>query len=520
LRQSNSALFHPEIQPCRLGQRLPMDRPRVGPWYSDRTMTLQRFLGTPLDDLLAQNARVDATAAAIAVFREAAARVPAYARFLAARGVDPAMVTDAASFARLPTPTKDDYLRPNALADLCVDGRIEPCETIAHSSGSTGEPTFFPRTVDHEATVAARFEQVLRDAFDAAARRTLAVVCFPLGTWVGGMYTAACLRHVARKGYPLLVATPGNQKLEIFRVVRQLGPLFEQVVLLGYPPFLKDVIDTGVADGLDWRRHRVRLVMAGEVFNEAFRALVGARAGIDDLERGTASLYGTADAGVLGCETPLSVAVRRFVAARPELARELFGAGRLPTLVQYDPVDRYFEVDGEDLLFTAAGGIPLVRYRIGDQGGVLGFAETMERLVSAGFEPPSGRPLPFAFVFGRSHHAVSFYGANVFAETVSLGLEQPAVRESVTGKFVMSVRSDADERSELHVDVELARGAAATDELAARVARSIRDAIVRQSGEYGAYVPPERQLPAVTLWGHSHPERFPPGVKHRWVAAR
>jgi phenylacetate-coenzyme A ligase PaaK-like adenylate-forming protein len=479
--------------------------------------TVRRFHETPLDELLADNARRDPLAVALDVFRAAAARVPAYRRFLGERGVDPAAVRDGAAFARLPTPTKDDYLRTSALPDLCLDGRIEPCETIAHSSGSTGEPTFFPRSVGHEATVAARFEQVFRDAFAAAERRTLAVVCFPLGTWVGGMYTAACLRHVAQKGYPILVATPGNQKAEIFHVVKQLGALFEQVVLLGYPPFLKDVIDTGIAEGLDWRRHALGLVMAGEVFSESFRALVCERAGIADPERGTASLYGTADAGVLGCETPLSVAARRFLAARPELASEVFGSARLPTLVQYDPVDRYFEADGADLLFTAAGGIPLVRYRIGDHGGIVPFDAMMARLHAAGFEPPPGRKLPFVYVFGRAHHAVSFYGANVFVETVSLALEQPSIREFVTGKLVMSIGEDDDANRQLALDVELARAVAPNDALAATIAAAARAAILKQCGEYGAYVPAERQLPVVTLWTHAHPERFPVGVKHRWV---
>jgi phenylacetate-CoA ligase len=53
--------------------------------------------------------------------------------------------------------------------------------------------------------------------------------------------------------------------------VRALGPLFEQTVLFGYPPFLKDVIDAGIADGLDWGRYGVKFVTAGEVFSEDFR---------------------------------------------------------------------------------------------------------------------------------------------------------------------------------------------------------------------------------------------------------
>jgi phenylacetate-coenzyme A ligase PaaK-like adenylate-forming protein len=145
-------------------------------------------------------------------------------------------------------------------------------------------------------------------------------------------------------------------------VLPELAPHFEQVVLLGYPPFVKDVVDTGLAAGFDWSRHTVKLVLAGEVFSEEWRDLMAERAGLGDPTRDSVSLYGTADAGVLGNETPLSVTIRRFLAARPELARELFGDSRLPTLVQYDPGSRYFESHDGTLLFSGENGIPLIRY--------------------------------------------------------------------------------------------------------------------------------------------------------------
>src|SRR5204863_8681736 len=138
--------------------------------------------------------------------------------------------------------------------------------------------------------------QVFCDAFDLQRKRTLAVVCFPLGTWVGGMFTAACCRHMSTKGYPLFTVTPGNVKPEILRVVRELAPAFEQTVLLGYPPFLKDVIDTGIASGLSWAATTpgLKLVIAGEVVTEEWRALVAKRASIREPIVDVASIYGTA----------------------------------------------------------------------------------------------------------------------------------------------------------------------------------------------------------------------------------
>ena len=258
---------------------------------------------------------------AVELFHRVAVSVPAYRAFLREHGVDPGEVRTFADFERLPLMTKENYHRRYPLPDRCRQGRLDDCDMIAVSSGSTGQPTFWPRSVTDELAVAARFEQVFAGSFAAAERRTLAVVCFPLGTWVGGLYTLACARHLAAKGYPITVVAPGNNKAEILRVIPELAVHCDQTVLLGYPPFIKDVIDTGTAAGLDWTRYAIRLVLAGEVFSEEWRDLVGRRAGMSSPCYDSASLYGTADAGVLGTETPLSICIRRFLAARPQAGR-------------------------------------------------------------------------------------------------------------------------------------------------------------------------------------------------------
>jgi phenylacetate-CoA ligase len=488
---------------------------------------LQRFLDTDLDRLLDERAVADPMLAMLALFQRTAAGVPAYAALLREHGIDPASVRGADDWRRLPLMTKPGYFQRHPLPALCRGGELSACDMVAVSSGSTGEPTLWPRTLGDELAVAARFEQVFRDSFRADERTTLAVVCFPLGTWVGGMFTAAACRHVAAKGYPITVVTPGNNRAEILRVVRALGPRYAQTVLLGYPPFLKDVADAGIAEGFAWHDHAIRLVLAGEVISEDWRDLMAARLGLADPARDTASLYGTADAGVLGNETPLSITVRRFLARDPEAAREVFGHARMPTLVQIDPFERFFEPHGSTLVFSGDSGIPLVRYHIADDGGVLPYAALIAQLRGMGFDAEAEarrggargvRPLPFVYVFGRSHFAVSYYGANVFPDTVIIGLEQPAIREQVTGKFVLEVRETAERDRELWIAVELSArgGEAPAGPLADAIADAILGVLQRLNSEFAHYVPAARQRPRITLWPAGHPEYFPVGVKHRY----
>ncbi len=486
----------------------------------------QEFLSVPLEVRLEQHQNTSSASTALALFHDVAATVPAYRAFLTEHGVDPASIQTIEDFQKLPLITKENYLLRHSLADLCRNGQLETCDMIAVSSGSTGKPTFWPRFLTDELQIATRFEQIFHDSFYADTRRTLAVICFSLGTWVGGIYTTNCCRYLASKGYPITVITPGNNKEEIFRVVQELGTSFEQVVLLGYPPFLKDVIDSGIARGMEWQRYKIKLVMAGEVFSEEWRSLVGERVGSTNSCYDSVALYGTADAAVLGSETPLSVCIRRFLASHPDAARTLFGESRLPTLVQYDPLSRFFEVHDGTLLFSGDNGIPLVRYHIADNGGLIPGDAMLKFLAEWGFDPvetlqhQGGRgihPLPFVYVFGRSNFTVSYFGANIYPENVTVGLEQSGIKEWVTGKFVLQVKEDADKNRFLSVVVELAPGVEGSEQKREAIATSIQSQLLRLNSEFANYVPVEYQMPQVALAPTGDPDYFPIGVKHRYT---
>jgi phenylacetate-CoA ligase len=485
--------------------------------------TFAEFISTPLERKLARAQPLNAEKLLLNLFERTVQDVPAYRAFLSKQQVDPAAVTTYADFARLPLLTKQNYMNAYPLPERCRGGTLSGCEMVAMSSGSTGKPLAWPRSLVHELDIATRFEQVFTHAFAADRNPTLVVICFAMGSWVGGMYTAQCCRYLAQKGYPLTLVTPGNNPVEILRVVTELGPHFQRVVLAGYPPFLKDVVDHGIAQGSSWKPFNVKLILAGEVFSEEWRSLVCERLGADDPGTATASLYGTADAGVLGNETPLSIAIRRFFATRPDAARTVFGESRLPTLVQYDPCSRFFETHEGTLVVSGDNGVPLVRYHIADKGGVFGFEELLERVRQSGGEPLAGldpqqiAPLPFVYLFGRADFTVSYFGANVYPENVSVGLEQEEVRAWVSGKFVLQVIENAQRDKELHVTVELAPGVEASSLKSDVIGTSIRRQLRRLNSEFANYVPAERQVLHVALRPSGDPEYFPVGVKHRYT---
>ena len=184
---------------------------------------------------------------------------------------------------------------------------------------------------------------------------------------------------------------------------------------------------------------------------------------------------------------------------------------------------RYFQACGPTLLFSSDGATPLVRYHIADEGGLVGFEEMLAFCSRHGHDPLAeagsrGAPrLPFAYVFGRSLFTVSYFGANIYPENVTVALERPGVSDWVTGKFVLSSVETADRDRELRVTVELAAGHAGSDEREALLADAIRAELRRLNSEFAHYVPEAAQLPVVDLRPAGDPEHFPPGVKHRYT---
>ncbi len=195
----------------------------------------------------------------------------------------------------------------------------------------------------------------------------------------------------------------------------------------------------------------------------------------------------------------------------------------MPTLVQYDPRSRFFEAIDGTLLFTGDNGLPLIRYHIADSGGVIPYHTLLDFLSARGFDPRPDlgdrgvRRLPFVYVFGRADFTISYFGANVYPENVTVGLEQPPIDSWVTGKFVMQAREDDDRNAYLSIVVELGPGVNPDADRTATIGESILRNLLRLNSEFANYVPPERQMPHIELAARGDPDYFPIGVKHRYT---
>lgn len=312
--------------------------------------------------------------------------------------------------------------------------------------------------------------------------------------------------------------------------LRELAPKFDSVILAGYPPFVKDVLDEASGQGINLKALHIRIIFAAESFSEKFREYVAAKIGSKNLYLDTLNIYGTADIGTMAYETPTAILARRLALKHRILFGSLFSEiERTPTLAQYNPHFITFEAPGGNVLLTGDNTIPLIRYAIGDRGGILSFTAAVEKIKAAGFgwKKEVARAgiarriteLPFVYVYERADLSTKVYGAIIYPEHIKTALFQPAFKKILTGKFIMATKSDVRDNEYLDIKIELKPHAAVSRPFAAKIQKAIIDVLVKQNAEYHYLygLMPDRLKPRMFFRRYEDPAYFRPGVKQRWV---
>jgi phenylacetate-CoA ligase len=465
------------------------------------------------------------------LFTRMSEEVPAYRRFLRQNRIKRKATTMSGQLAATPPMSKKNYLHTSTFADLFWNGALRSQHVLTSTSGSTGKPTYFARNAEVDERSSLIHELMFRSSSLKNDASTLVIVCFGMGVWIGGLITYQAFELMARRGYPISILTPGINKAEILKTLKDLAPHYEQIVLAGYPPFLKDVIDEGVAQGIDFKKHRVMLLFAAEAFTERFRDHVAKKVGIKNVLTDTINIYGSADIGTMAFETPLSILVRRLATKNTALFNDLFGGTmKTPTLAQYVPNFVSFEETDGELLVSGDSAIPLLRYSIGDHGGIYTFREMVERCRAHGVDLMKevraakigayALELPFVYVYERIDLATTLYGLQIYPETIKEVLLDKRFHDHLTGKLTLSTKFDHNQDQYLEVNVELQAGKQQpskvfTAELLSEILKNLREKN-SEFHELSDFLG-KRSEPRLVFWAYEDPLYFKPGIKQPWV---
>ena len=308
-------------------------------------------------------------AALLDALHAAARDFPWYRTLLREQGLDPADIADATAFSqRCPILTKANTFDRFPLDQLAATTPIASLAGVLTSSGHGGRFSFGLQTRAQVASGGRAIDAALDDAFGVATHTTLAVNCLPMG--------------VGFSSDRMTVATTSVREDMAVALIKAFGPSYDQLVVVADPLFANQLLDHAGREGLDWRRHRVHVVLGEETFGERFRAYLSSCLGLDldRPERGyVMSSFGVGELGLhLLFETPATIAVRRTLAEDPALAHDLgmSDGARLPVpmMFAYHPSRTFLEIvepntEGYGRLAISmldpALPIPLLRYQTG-----------------------------------------------------------------------------------------------------------------------------------------------------------
>lgn len=464
-------------------------------------------------------------------FKRAAKNIPAYKDFLKKNKIDPAMIKNFSDFQSVAAVSKKNYLKQYPLEKICCSCFLKKPTVFTSTSGSTGVPFYFPRDNNLDWQYSVVTDLFLKNGNLGEDAPTLVIVGFGMGVWIGGLITYKAFEITSEKGYPISIITPGINKLEIFNALRSLAPHYKQTILIGYPPFIKDILDEAPRKGINLKNLNLRLMFAAESFTEKFRNYVSKKAGIKNPCVDTLNIYGSADIGAMAFETPLSILVRRLALSNKGLFKEIFSEiSKTPTLAQYIPLFINFEqtADGRVLL-TGDNIIPLVRYDIGDHGGVLTFSEVRERLKKHGFDLKKEAKkagienylyeLPFVYVYERTDFSTTLYGAMIYPEPVREAVQDRMLEHFLTGKFTMLTKYNKKINQYLEINLELQKNKKINNSFKRKALKKIFRTLREKISEFREISDhiKDRTLLKLVFWPAEHPEYFKPGVKQRWV---
>ncbi len=465
------------------------------------------------------------------LFHEAAGRVPAYKDFLKKNKIRPDKIKTFQDFQLVPPINKKNYLQQYPLSKLCWDGSLKKPLVWTSTSGSTGEPFYFPRghALNWESSI---LHQLFFENSSLKEKGpTLIIVGFGMGVWIGGLITYQAFEIAARRmDYPISIITPGINKIEIFHALRNLSPNFKQTILVGYPPFIKDIIDETIHERINLRQLHLRILTAAEAYTEKFREYLVKRAGVKNLYLDTLNIYGTADIGTMAWETPTSILMRRLTIQNKKMFREIFSPiEKTPTLAQYNPFFITFESIKDEILLSGSNTIPLIRYAVGDHGGTFNFSDAIEKLkqFNIHFQKEAKKnglqnniyKLPFVYVYERKDLSVTLYGLQIYPEIIKEILIEKPFNRFLTGKLTLITKCNKNQNQYLEINLELKKNKITNTRLREFVLRKITDNLIIKNSEFRElhHHLGKRVLPKLVFWPAEHPRYFKPGIKQKWV---
>lgn len=485
----------------------------LGKWFRDEKFYSEKLISDE-KKLLSKGGEKT-----LELFKGAAKYVPAYRDFLRKNRVNPDKIRTLRDFEKVPVTAKSNYVVKYPIDKRCWNGELSLNHMISTSSGTTGKPHYWPRNQLTEIDGAYPHEFIFKNILEIQKKKVLFVNGFAMGNWIAGTFTLACTTLVAFKGYSLTTMTPGYSTEAIIEVLRDIPKYFDLVIITGHTPFLKKLIEEGNKRKINWKKLNKFFLGTGQGVTENWREYVIKISGSKDYHRTFLNLYGSADAALMGFETPLTIYLRKFLSDSSQKIKEIFNDERLPSIYQFDPRLIHIEQQEKELILTKYSGAPLIKYNIHDHGDVVNFSQMFEKINMNTNIRKLEKSLnyriakfPFVYLFGREKFMIKIYGANIYTEHVLSALNHSKLQPHLTGRFLLESNEDKDHNPQLICRVELSPDVAYPKAKLTKIVQKIFISEVAQlNTEYNFLLNElgKKVWPKIFLYHIAHPKYFP-----------
>jgi phenylacetate-coenzyme A ligase PaaK-like adenylate-forming protein len=344
---------------------------------------------------------------------------PAYRKFVERKGINASEIT---SISELPLLDKE-FL---SLAIYSVP--IFKIHHIIPSSGSTGDDFsfgFFGRNELEESST--EIDSFLDERFNISNNKTLLLNMLP--------------GAISLQSSKVSVASIGVRMDTAISAIKSFGTCFDQLILVGEPLFIKNLIELGCKESILWKYIPLFVIVGGEWISESYRNYLESIIGYNRIY----SSLGMAELGLnYFYETQETIILRRLLFDNRQLVQDLFGEPEFcPMIFNYSEDRIFIETLAEpsDALNTillttmdANRALPLIRYKCGDKGRILSRDDVNHALETLGYGAlfdESGPPL--LAHFGRGKCVCSVYPERV-KEILFKDLQ---IASTTTGNFML-----------------------------------------------------------------------------------
>ncbi|MEX0895522.1 MAG: hypothetical protein WDZ94_01125 [Patescibacteria group bacterium] len=396
----------------------------------------------------AKSSQFDAQEKVISLFQRAYSTCPAYRDFIDEHDIVASQITKPQHIDRIPIMTKDNFLRKYPLNQRLIDNKLlSDCYMMTASSGSTGEPLFWPRDYDTDKFLEKKKERLYQDLFDIKNQKTLCINTFALGIWTAGVLTSKFSWGAAEKN-PMTVISTGMNFQAIADTFRNIVEKYDQVIMLGYPPVLMEVIEHISEEFVNLAQFNIKILYTSDSLSPKAKERLLQLIGKADDHGSVVGFYACTDTGIVGAQTRVTATAFEELnqlsdTKMSKILQKYFSSSKIPALYQYDPMVKYLEAHDGEILVTADQNVPLIRYKLGDRGGIIAGSEIAACLKSCKKNSNQLKTLPslskqfeeqmYVFIMGRSDAVL--FTTNIYIEDIKYCLESSSFSSRLTGHF-------------------------------------------------------------------------------------